>query len=266
MSKINKAIHEIQKIDSMSKEDKWMNNIHPLIKLFLTVYYIVLIVSFHKYDLEGLFGMCIYPIFVFILGDLSFRDALYRLRVVLPLVCIMGIFNPFFDHRVVGHLGSVAVWGGVLSMITLMIKGIFTVLASYVLIATTSIEEICYALRLLHIPKIMVTQLLLIYRYITVLLSETKRIAQAYALRAPGQKGIHWKAWGPLVGQLLLRSMDRADDIYESMCTRGFKGEFPKMTGKKKNRGDLLYLLTWFFVLFIFRLIPVFKVVGGLFV
>ncbi len=266
MSKINKAIYEIQKIDSMSKEDKWVNNIHPLIKLFLTVYYIFLIVSFHKYDMAGLFGMCIYPIFVFVLGDLSFRDALYRLRVVLPIVSIMGIFNPFFDHTVVNHIGDVAVWGGVISMFTLMIKGIFTVLASYLLIATTSIEEICYALRLIHIPKIMVTQLLLIYRYITVLMAETKRITQAYSLRAPGQKGIHISAWGPLVGQMLLRSMDRADDIYESMCIRGFNGEFPRMTKKRKNKGDLIYLLVWFFVLFAFRLYPVFEIVGGLFV
>ena len=61
MSKINKAIYEIQSLDSMAKEDRWMNHIHPLIKLFLTVYYIVLTVSFHKYDVEGLLGMCIYP-------------------------------------------------------------------------------------------------------------------------------------------------------------------------------------------------------------
>ena len=270
MSKINKAIYEIQSLDSMAKEDRWMNHIHPLIKLFLTVYFIVLTVSFHKYDVEGLLGMCIYPIFIFILGDLSFQTALYRMRVVLPVVCIVGVFNPFFDHVVVMEIGTLHVWGGVVSMFTLMLKGVFTVLASYLLIATTSIEEICYALRLIHIPKIMVTQLLLIYRYITVLLTEAKRITQAYALRAPGQKGINIKAWGPLVGQLLLRSMDRADDVYESMCLRGFQGEFPKQIRKGKHKvsvaGEAAYFLLWIFVLFIFRAFPVFEQIGGLFV
>ena len=48
----------------------------------------------------------------------------------------------------------------------------------------------------------------------------------AYQLRAPGQKGIHVSAWGSFLGQLLLRSMDRASTLYDSMCLRGFYGEF----------------------------------------
>ncbi|GAA6410214.1 ABC transporter ATP-binding protein [Blautia hominis] len=110
-------------------------------------------------------------------------------------------------------------------MITLMMKGVFTVLASYLLIATTSIEKLCYVFRLLHIPKILVTQILLTYRYITVLLGEVNRITQAYSLRAPKQKGVHFKVWGSLSGQLLLRSMDRATMVYESMTLRGYNGE-----------------------------------------
>ena len=42
----------------------------------------------------------------------------------------------------------------------------------------------------------------------------------AYALRAPGEKGIHFRAWGSLLGQLLLRSVDRAQLVYESMLLR----------------------------------------------
>ena len=80
-------------------------------------------------------------------------------------------------------------------MATLMLKGVFAVLASYLLILTTSMESICYALRLLHVPKIMVTMVLLIYRYVIVLLKEAERISQAYSLRAPAQKGIHYRAW-----------------------------------------------------------------------
>ena len=51
-------------------------------------------------------------------------------------------------------------------------------------------------------------------------------MAQAYSLRAPGQKGIHISAWGSFLGQLLLRSMDRAQELYSSMELRGFRGEF----------------------------------------
>ena len=66
------------------------------------------------------------------------------------------------------------------------------------------------------------------YRYVTVLLEEVNRITQAYSLRAPNQKGIHYKVWGTLTGQVLLRSMDRANAVYESMLLRGYDGSFQK--------------------------------------
>lgn len=182
---------------------------------------------FSKYNLIGLVGMIVYPIAGFILAELSFKDSLKRLRIVIPLVCLIGIINPFFD-RVPIQIGDITVNGGVISMFTLIFKGIFTVLAAYLLIATTTIEKICYALRLLHLPEIMITQFLLTYRYVTVLLEEVNRITQAYSLRAPNQKGIHYKVWGTLTGQVLLRSMDRANAVYESMLLRGYDGSFQK--------------------------------------
>lgn len=265
MSNIGGAIREFQTIDGLAKEDRWVNHIHPSVKLFLTIFYIVLVVSFHKYDLFGLLGMGIYPLALFIVGELSAKDALRRLRVVLPLVMAVGIFNPFFDHAPMMHLGSLTLSGGVVSMLTLMIKGIFTVFASYLLIATTSMEGICYSLRKAHVPQIFVIEILLIYRYITLLLKEARRITQAYSLRAPGSKGVAYKAWGSLLGQLLLRSMDRAQDLYESMSLRGFHGEFP-FAGKSRFRGaDLGYLLFWAVLFVLLRLFPVLLLVGSLF-
>lgn len=265
MSSFNKAISEIRTIDAMANEDRWMNRIHPLVKLWLTVFYIAVVVSFGKYNLTGLAGMVIYLIFVYGLGDISLKEAVYRMRVILPLVCIVGIFNPFFDREAVTYLGGIGISGGVISMLTLMLKGIFAVLASYALIATTTIEKICYALRLLHVPKILVTQILLIYRYISVLLAEANRMVQAYALRAPGQKGIHFKVWGSLVGQLLLRSMDRAENVYESMLLRGFQGEFYYGSKIRAKGGDYAWLVVWTAAIVLLRVIPVFTVVGGLF-
>ncbi|MGN0398828.1 MAG: cobalt ECF transporter T component CbiQ [Blautia sp.] len=262
MSKINHAIYEIHHMDAMAQKDQWVNQIHPLVKLVLTIFYIVVTVSFSRYDIIGLGGMVVYPLAIFVLGDISIKDSLRRLRIVLPLVCVIGIFNPFFDKVPVVFMG-IHMNAGVLSMLTLMIKGIFSVLASYLLIATTSIEKICYALSLLHVPKIIVTQILLTYRYITVLLEEVNRITQAYALRAPNQKGIHFKAWGSLTGQLLLRSMDRAEVVYESMLLRGYRGDFKYMGQKVKLRmQDFLYLLFWTGVILLFRMKPILIIIG----
>ena len=253
MSKISGAIHEFQTIDGMAAKDQWMNRIHPLVKFALTIFYIILVVSFPKYDLAGLIRFMVYPVVLFVVGDIAFLDSLRRIRVVLLLVCVVGILNPFFDRSVIGTIGSVTITGGMVSMLTLMLKGILSVLASYLLIVTTSIEKICYAMRLLHIPKLFTTQILLIYRYISVLMIEAERITQAYALRAPKQKGVHFKVWGSLVGLLLFRSMDRAEDIYESMCLRGYQGEFTYGSRIKCRGADWLYLLIWLVILVVLR-------------
>lgn len=263
--RLDRAIRVFQTIEETAKSDRWVNRIHPLVKLCITVLFVVLTVSFSKYDLAGLLGMICYPLLLFNLGEVSFSEALMRLRVVLPVVLIVGIFNPFFDHSVIGMLGSVPVWGGVVSMLTLMLKAVLTVLASYLLIVTTPIEEICYALRLLRLPKAFVLQILLIYRYITVLLKEARRVTTAYLLRAPGQKGINRAAWGPLVGQMLLRSMDRADGIYQSMLLRGFRGEFYPERRASFRLSDLLFLLIFGTGMVLLRIFPVMSMVGGLF-
>ena len=86
-----------------------------------------------------------------------------------------------------------------------------------------------------------VTMLLLTYRYIAVMMEEVSVMTVAYHLRAPGQKGVHYSAWGSFLGQLLLRSMDRAEELYSSMQLRGFGGEFWYAEVKKAGAGDVLY-------------------------
>lgn len=265
MSRINSAIHEIHYMDTLSARDQWVNGIHPLVKLVLTIGYIALLVSFQKYDVAGVLGMAVYPLAVFILAEVSFTDSLRRLRIVLPLVCFIGILNPFFDKNYI-LVAGIRVSAGVLSMITLIMKGIFSVLASYLLIATTSVDKLCYAFCMIHIPKTIVTQFMLTFRYITVLLEETDRITQAYMLRAPHQNGIHFRAWGSLAGQLLLRSMDRANEVYESMLLRGFQGDYRYLKDRiVLNRRDALYFFFWAAILLLFRCCPVILAMGSLF-
>lgn len=264
MNKIGSAIREIHHMDTLASRDQWMNRIHPLVKFMITVGYIAAVVSFHKYDVIGLAGLVVYPIAGFMLSELSFSDSIRRLRLVLPFICFLGILNPFLDKNYV-LIAGIQMSAGILSMITLILKGLFSVFASYLLIATTSVDKLCYAFRLLHIPKPMVTQFMLTYRYITVLLEEVNRITQAYALRAPKQKGIHFRVWGSLTGQLLLRSMDRATNVYESMLLRGYSENYQYMRSRISVRPqDIGFLLFWIATIVLFRIYPVIWIVGNL--
>ena len=259
MNSIEKNIIELNKLQNLQQRSQWMNRLHPLGKLLLSVIYIFIVVSFDKYALSPLIIMSIYPIFGFITGELSIKEGLYRMRIILPLVLFVGIFNPFFDKTQLLLYGSlnepgsaVFISGGIVSMLTVMLKGFYSVLSVYILIATTSIDDICYALRVLHLPKILVIVIMLIYRYFGIMAMEANRITTAYQLRAPSQKGLHYKAWGTLVGQWLLRSMDKADRVYESMLLRGFTGDF-RIRKKKVRLVDVLYPVIWCVILLIIR-------------
>ena len=226
MNKLFKAQSELREMDALAAECSPIHALHPLCKLLVTVLYIAVTVSFPKYNFSGLVMMVLYPVIAFQVSGIPVGLCFYKLRIVLPLVCAVGLANPFLDHTPLMQLGTITVTGGFVSMVTLMLKGISSLMASFLLIATTSIDAICAALRKLHVPGILTTLLLLTYRYIGVMLEEVTVMTEAYSLRAPGQKGIHISAWGSFLGQLLLRSMDRAEELYNSMQLRGFRGEF----------------------------------------
>ena len=226
MDKLSGAQAELREMDALAAADSPVHRLHPLCKLLVTVLYIAVTVSFPKYDFNGLVVMLLYPVLLFQAAGIPVGLCFYRLRIVLPLVCAVGLVNPFLDHTPLLHLGSVTITGGWVSMVTLMMKGVFSLMASFLLIATTPMDSICAALRKLHVPGILVTLLLLTYRYIGVLMEQVAVMTDAYRLRAPGQKGLHISAWGSFLGQLLLRSMDRAEELYGSMQLRGFRGEY----------------------------------------
>ena len=261
MGKITNAIYEIHEMDEMAEKKTKINQIHPLVKILLTIVYITCVVSFDKYDLLGLLPMIVYPWMVFNLADIKMKSCFKKLRVVLPMVCFVGLFNPFFDHTLIIKIGSLVITGGVISMLTLMIKGTYALMASFLLIATTGIERICYALKLLYVPSIIVTQILLVYRYSTLLMEEANAVFEAYSLRAPNEKGVKYKIWGSLIGQLLLRSIDRAMILYDSMLLRGFSGEYYYASSHKGTEMDCIYFFLWLIIILALRMVNIMRIV-----
>ena len=262
MANLSKAIHEIHSLENMAERNTFFCRLHPLSKLLVTICYLALLMSFRKYDVSGLLGMSLYPIVVMIWGDISIRQAFGRLRPLLLMVCFVGAANPVFDKAPCLIIGKFTITAGMLSMVTLFCKMGFAVFASYILIATTTMEQICYALRKLYVPQALVTELLLIYRYLVLMMKEAERLSQAYSLRAANEKGIRKSAWGSLAGGMLLRSLDRAQIVYESMTLRGFRGEFFLRGDFIPTWQSVCYGFIWGVLLAILRFVPVVQMVG----
>ena len=266
MNKMNIALRELTGMDELAAQRSPLHELHPAAKLITTVIYIMTVVSFHKYDLGRLVPMALLPVVLFQLGGIPVRTCFFKLRVVLPLVMAVGLFNPLFDRTPLLYMGHVPVSGGVVSMLTLMLKGVFCLMASFLLAASTPVDSLCAALRKMHFPGLLVTLFLLTYRYIGVLTEELAVMTDAYHLRAPGQKGIHVSAWGSFLGQLLLRSMDRAREIYAGMLLRGYHAHFHYAPIRKFALKDAAYVLVFTGAVLFLRFVPVAQVLGGLFI
>ena len=257
MNKAQKAGAEIKAVEALAQGNSPVHRLSPLSKLAVTLVYIIITVSFNKYDFSALIVMLLFPVIGYQLSLIPVSTCFYKLRIVLPLVCAVGLFNPFFDREIMLRIGNIGISGGVISMLTLMMKGVFSLMMSFLLVATTPIDEICRGLRKIHFPKFLVSLLLLTFRYISVMLDEVAVMTDSYHLRAPGQKGIGFRAWGSFLGQLVLRSSDRANEIYSSMLLRGYTGEFNYATAKKFSRFSpavALILVVLFIIVRIFNL------------
>lgn len=263
MSKNESALNEIHFIDELNDIHSFVRECSPLSKLFITILYLLLVISTNKYNLEKTIILILYPIIIYCISNIKMIVCFSKLRYILPILIFVGIFNPLLDKQIIYPYG---ISGGVISMITLMLKGIYCLLASFILIATTSIEELCLALRKIKCPKILVSLFLLTFRYITVLLEEVDIMLTSYKLRAPNQNGLHISTWGSFLGQLLLRTIDKADMLYQSMLLRGYDGEFYYIDNnysKEKTYKLLVIMMLLFVFLYNYNFIVV--KIGGLF-
>ena len=264
VNKAQKAGAEIKAVEALAQGNSPVHRLSPLSKLSITLAYIIITVSFGKYDYSALIVMLLFPVIGYQFSYIPLRTCFYKLRIVLPLVCAVGVFNPVFDRDIMLRIGHVGISGGLISMITLMMKGVFSLMMSFLLVSTTPIDELCRALRKIHFPKMLVSLLLLTFRYVSVMLDEVAVMTDAYHLRAPGQKGIRFSAWGAFLGQLILRSSDRANEIYSAMLLRGFTGDFDYSPQKKYSRFSPAIALIFVSLFIAARLFNVISLFGRL--
>jgi len=244
MSNMMDTIFDIRLLDDLARKETVVHRIHPLVKLLTTVIYLTVVVSFGRYEIIGLLPLLFFPVLLITLAELPIRPILKRMLFAAPFVIGIGILNPVFDHQVF-VVGGLMLSRGWITFVSVFLKCVLTVGATLLLIATTGMDRLASALRMLKIPRLFVLQLLLTYRYISVMMEEVSLIWRAYSLRAPRQKGIHRRVWGPLIGQLILRTFERAQRVYQAMCLRGFEGEYNTGGHVRITVWDIAYLIGW---------------------
>lgn len=245
MSSISQSIFSLHYLEELSEKKTIIHSINSGVKLLLTLLYLTAVLSIGRYDISRLIPFVIYPVVLFSLGEIPVGNMLKRLIPVLPFVVAVGIYNPILNREAGFVVVGIIISRGWISFSVILMKCCLTVVSVLLLVSTTGMDRIAGAMRAAGVPKIMVTQMLLTYRYISVIADEGKSMVKSYNLRSGGARGIAIIHMGPMLGSLLLRALDRADRVYGAMKLRGFTGEDIYCRKIPMDKASIIYLVIW---------------------
>ena len=169
----------------------------------------------------------------------------------LPLLFTVPGSNLF--ELVLGRWTLTASMEGLFRFASIMAKSWISVQMAVILAATTPFPELLMAMRAVRIPRLLVSIIGLMWRYLFVLADEALRLLRARDARSGiprqpvGKVGgtLVWRArvTGGMAGSLFLRSFDRADRIYAAMAARGYDGETRTLPGPPLGRAEWTVLM-----------------------
>jgi cobalt/nickel transport system permease protein len=139
----------------------------------------------------------------------------------------------------------------------IFLKAITCMTVMLILLHTQSIDEFMDSLAHLKVPPIIITILLLSYRYVFLFFDDIQKMQLAARSRffSGGISIRNLKVYGQLTGGLLIKSLDRAENVYNAMTARCFNGTIRHREKQAINRWDILKTTIPF--LFIITLITI---------
>jgi cobalt/nickel transport system permease protein len=226
LSRFHRVAAGIDHLERLARGSSPIHGLHPAAKGIVTLLYITAVVSMPQSSLSALVPFVLYPALLVPLAGVPFRSLFPRLAYALPFALAAGLSNLIFMPEPLFALGALIITRGALSFAVIMLKTALSVFAVLILIATTPFADLAECLTAPRPLRALGLQMVMTYRYIGALLDEAQSMWTAYALRAPGLKALRMKDVGSFMGQLLLRSFDRADRVYAAMKCRGFAGVY----------------------------------------
>lgn len=160
------------------------------------------------------------------------------------LVILLVLTLPFSTpgHCALAFAGLCLSWAGLglAWLLLLKINAALIVLAA--LVGTLEPAAFAQALSGLGLPRRLVLLLFLSIRQIHLTQAEFARLRQAMRARAfvPRADLQTWRAYGWLIGMLLVRSHRRAQRLLAAMRCRGFRGRFHRLVTLSWTREDTL--------------------------
>ena len=217
----------------------------PRARILVTVALVLLVVVAHSFEVLGIaLALSVAGVFLARLppgGVLKRLVPLNLLMLMLALLLPLTVSaEPWFR---VGPLPVAP--EGLLLAARIALKANAIVLALIVLLGTLDVAVLGHALSHLRVPDKLAHLFLFTVRYLDVFRREYLRLAAAMKVRGfrPRMNRHTYRAYGHLVGMLLVRSFDRSERVLAAMKCRGFRGRFYLLDHFAFSRRDLPFCI-----------------------
>jgi len=262
---IDRAISQIRSLEDASRADTPLARLDARTKVLVTLAFLVTVASFGRHQVVEPLPLTLLLAIGLALGEVPVGVLGSRLALTAPFAVLVGIWSPLFETEPLVRLGPLWLSAGWVSFLSVVERVLLGVTAVLLLIASTGMDSVAAALGRLGAPRVLVTQLLLLYRYVFLLIEEVSRMLRAHALRAPERRRPSWRTVPSLLGELLLRSLARAERVHAAMLCRGFTGELSPASRARFGVRDGLVLAASSGYVALVRLVDLPRAIGGLF-
>lgn len=210
-----------------------MRNINPGIKMLLAVGTLLLTVGADRLILS-LFVMLTMSGVTMILGRTPVRVYLHYMSVPIAFMLVSGfMIAAQFSRTAAGEWNiNLSLFficftkESILQSVRVFCKAFAGVSALYMMSFSTPMNEIISVLQKLHIPRLLIELMGLIYRYIFILYDVAERMQAAAKARLGDRSFIQsLRTFASIAGNLFLISLKKANAYYDALLARGYDGK-----------------------------------------
>ncbi|MBZ4643936.1 MAG: ABC-type transporter, integral rane subunit [Deferribacteraceae bacterium] len=221
MKSAEKNLHYLINFDTLSKQGCVLGKINPASKIFVFLTFLIALVSINKYDILKTLLLSSFTFAMINMSRLKYSTFIKICVVLSPFILLFVVFNPILDKNIFAFY-NYSINAGYISALTTLIKFINTTAISLLIITSTTVHEIAYGLYKLKIPGFMAIQIILMYRFIFLFLSDIINTTESIKSRGGYRGNIKWKDMKQIVSSFFARAIYRGEDVYYSMLSRGF--------------------------------------------
>jgi len=233
-------------IDKFAYQDSPIHRLDSRVKFIATVVFTAAVISLARTKLAILACYAVGPFAVLVIGGIPLRFAIRQILLAMPFVLVLALSCPLYDRAVATVAFGPLTWQisvGWLRCFAILGKFVITMLTLIGLVSTTRFNDLLVGLQKLGLPKLLVIQLGLLYRYIFILIDRVQHMLRARSARKLRNLGfwMELKTAGAMIGTLLLSSIENAENINLAMQARGFDGTWRTVSRLRLRRQDLYF-------------------------